>query len=116
MRSDRSHAGLPGTGGSEYNIARYITHDAIERKSPIRGGRPMCLAVPVRVIELRGADRAVVDLGGTQKEVSLALLDGVSVGDYVILHVGFALARLDPEEAAKTLALFAQLDPPSADP
>ena len=69
----------------------------------------MCLAIPVRVVELRGADAAVVDLDGIRKEISLALVDGVQVGDYVILHVGYALSRLDPEEAARTLALFAEL-------
>ena len=70
----------------------------------------MCLAIPVRVMELRGQDRAIVDLDGVRKEISLALLDGVNVGDYVILHVGYALSRLDPEEAQKTLALFARID------
>jgi hydrogenase expression/formation protein HypC len=68
----------------------------------------MCLAVPVRVVELRGDDAAIVDLGGIRKEVSLALVDGVAVGDYVILHVGYALTKLDPAEAEKTLALFAE--------
>ena len=68
----------------------------------------MCLAVPVRVVELRGEDAAIVDLGGIRKEVSLALVDGVAVGDYVILHVGYALTRLDPAEAERTLALFAE--------
>ena len=67
----------------------------------------MCLAIPVRVVELVGEDQAVVDLGGIRKQISLALLDDVAVGDYVILHVGYALSKLDPEEAARTLALFA---------
>ena len=66
----------------------------------------MCLAIPVRVVELVGDDDAIVDLDGIRKQVSLALVDGVAVGDYVILHVGYALTRLDPEEAARTLALF----------
>jgi hydrogenase expression/formation protein HypC len=70
----------------------------------------MCLALPVKVIELGSGDTAIVDLGGVRKEISLALLDDVNVGDYVILHVGYALSKLDPEEAAKTLALFAALD------
>ncbi len=70
----------------------------------------MCLAIPVKVMELCAGDRAIVDLDGVRKEISLALLDGVNVGDYVILHVGYALSRLDPEEAQKTLALFAQVD------
>lgn len=73
----------------------------------------MCLALPVRVVEVGagpGDDWAIVDLDGLRKEISLALLDGVKVGDYVILHVGYALSKLDPEEAAKTLALFAELE------
>lgn len=70
----------------------------------------MCLALPVKVIELGTGDSAVVDLGGVRKEVSLALLDDVGIGDYVILHAGYALSKLDPDEAQRTLALFAELD------
>ncbi len=66
----------------------------------------MCLALPVRVVERIGADAAVVDLGGVRKQISLELVDGVQVGDYVILHVGYALTKLDPAEAERTLALF----------
>ncbi len=69
----------------------------------------MCLAIPARVVELRDADTAVVDLSGVRKEISLALVDDVAVGDYVIVHVGYALNKLDPDVAAKTLALFAEL-------
>lgn len=72
----------------------------------------MCLAIPAKVVELVGNDRAVVEMGGVQKEVSLALVDDVGLGDYVIVHVGFALNRLDPEEAERTLALFAEMDDP----
>lgn len=73
----------------------------------------MCLAIPARVVELLDDDGARVDLGGVRKEISLALVEDVAVGDYVIVHVGYALSRLDPEEAARTLALFAEagLDP-----
>jgi hydrogenase expression/formation protein HypC len=71
----------------------------------------MCLAVPVRVERLIDAETAVVDLGGVKKEVSLALVEGVQEGDYVILHVGFALGRLDPDEARRTLELFDQIEP-----
>jgi hydrogenase expression/formation protein HypC len=67
----------------------------------------MCLAIPARVVEIPEPDTAVVDLGGVRKKISLALLDGVVPGDYVIVHVGYALTRLDPEEAARTLELFA---------
>ncbi|GAB1393857.1 HypC/HybG/HupF family hydrogenase formation chaperone [Rhodocyclaceae bacterium] len=69
----------------------------------------MCLAIPARVVELSGGDMAVVDLGGVRKEVSLALVEDVALGDYLIIHVGFALNKLDPVEAEKTLALFAEM-------
>lgn len=69
----------------------------------------MCLAIPAQVIELRDGDDAVVDLAGVRKEISLALVENVAVGDYVIVHVGYALNKLDPEEAEKTLALFAEM-------
>jgi hydrogenase expression/formation protein HypC len=69
----------------------------------------MCLAIPVRVVELLDASTAIVDLDGIRKQVSLALVTGIQVGDYVILHVGYALAKLDPEEAERTLAMFAAL-------
>ncbi len=70
----------------------------------------MCLAIPVKVVEIGAGQMALVDLDGVRKEISLALLDDVSVGDYVILHVGYALSKLDPEEAEKTLALFAEFN------
>lgn len=69
----------------------------------------MCLAIPVKVVELREGDQAMVNVGGVRKEISLALVNGIDVGDYVILHVGFAIQKLDAEEAEKTLALFAEL-------
>lgn len=69
----------------------------------------MCLAIPARVDALLDDDMARVDLGGVSKTVSLALVDGIAVGDYVIVHVGYALNRLDPAEAEKTLALFAEM-------
>jgi hydrogenase expression/formation protein HypC len=69
----------------------------------------MCLAIPVQVVELRPNDMAFCDVGGIRKEISLALVDEVAVGDFVIAHVGYAINKLDPEEAEKTLALFAEL-------
>jgi hydrogenase expression/formation protein HypC len=74
----------------------------------------MCLAIPAQVVELREGDNAVVDLAGVRKEISLSLVEDVAVGDYVIVHVGYALNKLDPEEAAKTLALFAEIGAPAA--
>jgi hydrogenase expression/formation protein HypC len=69
----------------------------------------MCLAIPARVVEVKDGDFATVDLGGVKKDISLALVEDVGVGDYVIVHVGFALNKLNPEEAEKTLALFAEM-------
>ena len=66
----------------------------------------MCLAFPARVVELLDDDQAVVDLEGVRKTISLMLMEGVAVGDYVIVHVGYALSRLDPAEAERTLALM----------
>jgi hydrogenase expression/formation protein HypC len=68
----------------------------------------MCLALPARIVALPDPDTAVVEIGGVQKRISLALVDDVAVGDYVIVHVGYALTRLDPDEAARTLATFAE--------
>ena len=70
----------------------------------------MCLAIPARIVDIDPTtDMAVVDMGGVRKEISLSLVEDVAVDDYVIVHVGYALSKLDPEEAAKTLALFAEL-------
>ncbi|MDT8439517.1 MAG: HypC/HybG/HupF family hydrogenase formation chaperone [Wenzhouxiangellaceae bacterium] len=69
----------------------------------------MCLAVPARVEQLHDYDQATVEVGGVRSQISLALIDGVEVGDYVIVHVGHAISRLDVEEAEKSLALFREL-------
>ncbi|MDE2371065.1 MAG: HypC/HybG/HupF family hydrogenase formation chaperone [Burkholderiales bacterium] len=70
----------------------------------------MCLALPALVVErLDADDEAVVELGGVRKTVSLALVPQARAGDYVIVHVGHAIGLLDAAEAARTLALFAEL-------
>lgn len=69
----------------------------------------MCLAIPAEILSIDG-DNAVVSVGDVKKTVSLALVEGVSIGDYVLVHVGYALERLDPAEAERTLAMFAELD------
>jgi hydrogenase expression/formation protein HypC len=68
----------------------------------------MCLAIPARVVEVLPNDEGIIDVGGVRKRVSLELVTGVGPGDYVIVHVGYALQKLDPDEAARTLALFAE--------
>ncbi|MFI0720613.1 HypC/HybG/HupF family hydrogenase formation chaperone [Streptomyces sp. NPDC021224] len=72
----------------------------------------MCLAVPGRVLEIEDRDgtrMATVDFGGVVKEVCLEYLPDLEVGEYAIVHVGFALQRLDEESALRTLELFAEL-------
>lgn len=69
----------------------------------------MCLAVPGRVLEIEERDgirMATVDFGGVVKDVCLEYLPDLQVGEYTIVHVGFALQRLDEESAQRTLALF----------
>lgn len=67
----------------------------------------MCLAVPARVLELRDNQMALVDLSGTRREISLMVLDGdVAPGDYVLIHVGYAIEVIDEEEALRTLQVF----------
>jgi hydrogenase expression/formation protein HypC len=70
----------------------------------------MCLAIPAQITELKENNAATVNVGGVYKEISLALLpEKVIVGDFVIMHVGFALSKLDKEVAKKTLADFQEM-------
>lgn len=69
----------------------------------------MCLALPARVCSLLDNAQALVDLGGVRKRVSIALVPDAAIDDYVIVHVGHAIGRVDPEEAERTLALFAEM-------
>lgn len=68
----------------------------------------MCLAVPARIVELEG-EMAKVEVGGVHRMVSLMLVPGLSVGDYVITHAGFALHRVDEEEAQASIQLLREL-------
>lgn len=69
----------------------------------------MCLALPARLIEIRAAEQAVVELGGIRKDISIALVPEARIGDYVIVHVGHAIGRIDPDEAERTLRMFGEL-------
>ncbi|MFX0100371.1 MAG: HypC/HybG/HupF family hydrogenase formation chaperone [Candidatus Hodarchaeota archaeon] len=69
----------------------------------------MCIAVPVKVLDIED-DYASVDYGGLKKRISIALVkDSVSVDDYVIVHAGCAIQRIDPEEARETLDIMQQM-------
>jgi hydrogenase expression/formation protein HypC len=69
----------------------------------------MCLAIPVRVVAVLDDEWVEAEVGGIRSRVSVALIDSVGVGDYVIAHAGYAITRLDVEEAEKSLALFEEI-------
>ena len=70
----------------------------------------MCLAVPARVLAINSElNMATVAVDRVRVEVSLALVDDVQIGDYLLIHVGFALQKIDADEAQATLQLFADL-------
>ncbi len=68
----------------------------------------MCLGIPMKVVEIV-ADSAVGEVGGIRRKINLVLVDGVEVGDYVIVHAGFAIEKLDEEDALETLRLLGEL-------
>jgi hydrogenase expression/formation protein HypC len=65
----------------------------------------MCLAIPMKVVEIKG-NRGIVEYTGIKREVGLDLLEDVRVDDWVIIHTGFAISKLDEEEAQETLSLL----------
>jgi hydrogenase expression/formation protein HypC len=69
----------------------------------------MCLAVPARVIQIGEQSLGLVELGGVVREASFMLLPDVQVGDYVLLHAGYALQKVDEAEAEETLRLLAEM-------
>ena len=69
----------------------------------------MCLAVPMKIVEIRGTGIGIVDLNGSRHEANLSLITDPKLGDYVIVHAGFAIEKLDEKEANEQLALFAEM-------
>ena len=65
----------------------------------------MCLAVPMKITETDGSV-AIAELSGITRKVRVDLIDGISVGDYVLVHAGLAISKIDEQEAAETLALL----------
>ncbi len=74
----------------------------------------MCLAVPVKVVQIDGL-KALMELGGLTYQASIMLVPDTQVGDYVLLHAGFAIQKLDEKEAEETLRLFAEIAEGMAD-
>lgn len=68
----------------------------------------MCLAIPAEVTRILPDDMAVVSIDGVSKEISAALIGNLAVGDFVIIHVGYALTKIDPDEARGTLEMLRQ--------
>lgn len=68
----------------------------------------MCLAIPVRIVSLDPGQMATVEIEGMRKQVSVALIDDPQPGDYILLHVGYALHKLSEEEALRTLDMMAE--------
>ncbi len=68
----------------------------------------MCLAVPMKLIKIEGT-KGIAELGSLQREIGLLLVENVNVGDYVIVHAGYAIQKLDVEEAQKTLNILNSL-------
>jgi hydrogenase expression/formation protein HypC len=77
----------------------------------------MCLAIPAQVVSVEGKT-ATVDFGGVTRSISIVLIENVKKGDYVIVHTGYAIQKMDPEEAEKTLELWREVlegdQPPSS--
>ena len=74
----------------------------------------MCLAVPAKIVE-RTEYMATVEISGVTRQVSMMLLPEAAIGDYVLVHAGFAIQAIDEEEAERTLALFKELEQYAAD-
>jgi len=69
----------------------------------------MCLAIPMKIQKIEGG-KGLVEIGGVQRQIGLDLLSEVHVGDYVIVHAGYAIQKLDENEALETLAIIAEME------
>jgi hydrogenase expression/formation protein HypC len=68
----------------------------------------MCLAIPMKILKIEG-DRAVVSSGGVQRSIGISFLNNPKIGDYVIVHAGFAIEKLDTVKAEETLKLLEEI-------
>lgn len=71
----------------------------------------MCLAIPAKIVEITDAENSIakVEVGGVRRGVNIGMLDSVEIGDYVLVHVGFAMSKIDEKEAEETLRLLQEL-------
>ncbi len=95
-------------------FAKLLYGRSLPQQAPACSLMAMCLAVPGKILSISGeeplARTGKIDFGGIHKEVSLAYLPEATVGDYVIVHVGFAISRLDEEEALKVFEYLREMD------
>lgn len=71
----------------------------------------MCLAIPVKIVEIDKKNKtASGEIGGVRRELQTGFLDNLKVGDYVLLHAGFAIQKINKKEAKETLSLFKEID------
>jgi hydrogenase expression/formation protein HypC len=69
----------------------------------------MCLAIPMKLVSIKG-NKGIVELSGVKKEISLNLLENIKIGDYLIIHAGFAIEKLNETEAKKTLEIWEEIE------
>jgi hydrogenase expression/formation protein HypC len=71
----------------------------------------MCLAIPGKIVEIVDVENQIakIEVGGVRRNVNIAMLDDVLVGDYVLIHVGFAISKIDEQQALETLRLLQEL-------
>ncbi len=74
----------------------------------------MCLGVIMKLVKILDNERAIAELGGIRREIYTALIDNPSKGDYVIVHTGFAISKLDEREALERLKLFKEMEEQNA--
>ncbi len=71
----------------------------------------MCLAIPGKIVEIVDEENSIakVDVGGVRRNINTGMLDGTKVGDYVLIHVGFAMSKIDEQQAEETLRILKEL-------
>ncbi|MCK5148161.1 HypC/HybG/HupF family hydrogenase formation chaperone [bacterium] len=69
----------------------------------------MCLAIPMKLIKIEG-ERGTVEAGGVQRQIGLQMTPDADIGDFLIIHAGFSIQRMEEKEALETLALFEEME------
>ncbi len=99
----------PNDGGLSLGQAWIAALRIAEQRQPWKEQSDMCLSVPAKIAKMLPDDMAIVSIDGVSLEISIALIDELDVGDWVLVHVGYALAKIDPIEAKRTLKLLQEL-------